>query len=468
MLHQIESRILSALSGRMAADEVAREAGVPLGSVLSFSQSLKEKGYVSIEQVEESKAALTPEGQSYLRTGLPEQSVHKAAQAGKPISSLSPPERSVGLPWASRNGWVKVEGGKLVPLSSPGPYALHSALAAISRGEKADGEALSTLARRKLITLSASKKVFLSPTAVQPEESAPSGEVNALTRDMLLSGKWREASFRSYDVSAPAEVPSPAKRHAISRLKQRIGTIFSDMGFEEMGGSEMQSAFWNFDSLFQPQDHPARELADTFYLKESLPLPGDSELVSRVKKVHEKCWGGSWNEEVAAKGVLRTHTTAVSAQYLHGRCQSSKEPKKYFSIGKVYRNEATDYKHLAEFYQVEGIVVWEGATFRDLLGLLREFYRKLGFDKIRFQPSYFPYTEPSLEVSVYFGKKKQWLELGGAGIFRPEVSIPLCDRYPVLAWGLSLERPLMLMSDMEDIRDFYRGNAGWLRKQKVQ
>ena len=344
MLHQIESRILSALSGRMAADELARAAGVPLGSVLSFSQSLKEKGYVSIEQEEESKASLTPEGQSYLRTGLPEQSVCKAAQQGRPISSLTPAERSAGLPWASRNGWVKVEGGKLVSLCAPGPYALHSALAAVSRGEPADSELLSTLARRKLIALSSSKKVFLSPTAAQPEKSAPSSEVNALTREMLLSGKWKEASFRGYDVSAPAEIPSPAKRHAISRLKKRIGTIFADMGFEEMEGPETQSAFWNFDALFQPQDHPARELADTFYLKEGVPLPDDPGLVSRVRKVHEKCWGGAWSEEAAQKGVLRTHTTAVSAQYLHGRCKSS-EPKKYFSIGKVYRNEATDYKH---------------------------------------------------------------------------------------------------------------------------
>ncbi|MCX6772740.1 MAG: phenylalanine--tRNA ligase subunit alpha, partial [Candidatus Micrarchaeota archaeon] len=158
---------------------------------------------------------------------------------------------------------------------------------------------------------------------------------------------------------------------------------------------------------------------------------------------------------------------AVSASYLYNFCKN-KAPKKYFSIGKVYRNEATDYKHLAEFFQVEGIVVWEGATFRDLLGCLKEFYSKLGFEKIRFQPSYFPYTEPSLEISVYFEKKQQWLELGGAGIFRPEVSIPLCDRYPVLAWGLSLERPLMLLNDMDDIRDFYRSNVGWIRRQKIQ
>jgi phenylalanyl-tRNA synthetase alpha chain len=293
-------------------------------------------------------------------------------------------------------------------------------------------------------------------------------EINTLTREMLLSGSYKGALFRPYDVSAPAEVPSPAKRHMISRLRSKISRIFTDMGFDEMQGSEAQSAFWNFDALFQPQDHPARELADTFYLKNGIELPSDSELVARIKKVHEKCWGGAWSGEVAKKGVLRTHTTAVSASYLYNECRGSNAPKKYFSVGKVYRNEATDYKHLAEFFQVEGIVVWEGATFRDLLGLLREFYRKLGFDKIRFQPSYFPYTEPSLEISVFFEKKQQWLELGGAGIFRPEVSIPLCDRYPVLAWGLSLERPLMLLNDMDDIRDFYKGNAGWLRKQKVQ
>ncbi|MFA6907767.1 MAG: phenylalanine--tRNA ligase subunit alpha [Candidatus Micrarchaeia archaeon] len=478
MLHQIETKMLAALAGRMSAEALAQKSGVPLSSVLSFSQSLKEKGYVSIEQTEEKRAALTAEGQGYAAKGLPEQSVHRHAQSGAFVSSLSPVERSVGLPWASRNGWVKIEGGRLASLCSPEPYFLQEALSRISRHENADGEALSILLKRRLAVQTVTKTTFVEPSAMQPEEipaagpvpSAPSAppEINSLTREMLLSGSFKGALFRPYDVSAPAEIPSPAKRHAVSRLKRKISRIFTDMGFEEMEGGEAQSAFWNFDALFQPQDHPARELADTFYLKESMPLPSDPELVSRIRKVHEKCWSGAWSEEIAKKGVLRTHTTAVSASCLYNECRGSKAARKYFSVGKVYRNEATDYKHLAEFFQVEGIVVWEGATFRDLLGLLREFYRKLGFDKIRFQPSYFPYTEPSLEISVFFEKKQQWLELGGAGIFRPEVSIPLCDRYPVLAWGLSLERPLMLLNDMDDIRDFYKGNAGWLRRQKVQ
>ena len=467
MLHQAEAKILSVLSGRMASEDIAAQAGIPLSSVLSFAQGLKEKNYVTLEYFEERKVSLSPGAKLYLPNGLPEQAVHRAAKRAAAVSSLSPEEKSIGLTWASKNGWVKVENGVLRDIAEPPvPYPLQAALSRIAEGAPVGRDVLSVLLKRKLAVETVSKKLFIEPTAVQPEQAATSS-INAITRDMLLSGSYKNLQFRGYDVSAPVEIPSPAKRHMISRLKRKISRIFTDMGFEEMQGSEIQASFWNFDALFQPQDHPPRDLADTFYLKNSLPLPDDKELVSRVKKVQEKCWGGQWTEEKAAKSVLRTHTTAVSASYLYNKCRN-RQPKKYFSIGKVYRNEATDYKHLAEFFQVEGIVVWEGATFRDLLGCLKEFYRKLGFEKIRFQPSYFPYTEPSLEISVYFEKKKQWMELGGAGIFRPEVSIPLCDRYPVLAWGLSLERPLMLLNDMDDMRAFYRNNVGWIRKQKVE
>ncbi len=468
MLHQAESKILSVLSNRMGSAQVASKAGLPESSVLSFAQSLKEKGYVSVSSEEEEKIRLTLEGQRFLSVGFPEERVFSLALSGTSVSALSQEEREVGLPWATKNGWVSVAQGALRAHERPSrQYSQSVALSAAQAGEKVSPENLQTLLKRKLVTHLFSKTIYLEPTAAKPEDLSCEGEVNLLTREMMLSGSWKKASFRPYGVSAPAEMPSPAMRHAISRIRRRISTIFVEMGFEEMKGPEVQSSFWNFDALFQPQDHPARELADTFYLKGNSPLPKDDALVQRVKKTHEKCWGGAWEEKNASKSVLRTHTTAVSANCLYSCCKG-REPKKYFSIGKVFRNEATDYKHLAEFFQVEGIVVWEGATFRDLLGCLKEFYRKLGFEKIRFQPSYFPYTEPSLEISVYFGKKQQWLELGGAGIFRPEVSIPLCDRYPVLAWGLSLERPLMLLNEMGDIREFYESNAGWLRRQNLQ
>jgi len=469
-LHQVETKIISVLAKRSSAQEVADRAGVPLGSVLSFAESLKEKGLISTESLEEKKTALSSEAKRYLSSGFPEQRVYLAAAAGKPISALSAEEKAVGMPWAMKNGWVKIEAGNLRPQKKPEEeYAPLGAIKAIEEGKGVRADVLAILEKRKLASQSTMKTIYLSPISGANQRVAPNqaAEVNLLTREMLLSGSWKGALFRKYDVSAPVEIPTPAKRHMIHALRKKITTIFIEMGFEEMEGPEVQSSFWNFDALFQPQDHPARDLADTFYLKGKGKLPQDGKLVAKVKKTHEDCWGGEWSGEVASKQVLRTHTTSLSARYLYERCQG-KNPKKYFSIGKVYRNEATDYKHLAEFFQVEGIVVWEGATFRDLLGCLKEFYRKLGFEKIRFQPSFFPYTEPSLEVSVYFDKKKQWLELGGAGIFRPEVSLPLCGRYPVLAWGLSLERPLMLLNDMDDIRTFYKSNAGWLRKRRVR
>jgi phenylalanyl-tRNA synthetase alpha chain len=230
----------------------------------------------------------------------------------------------------------------------------------------------------------------------------------------------------------------------------------------EAEGPFVESSFWNFDALYQPQDHPSRELADTFYMKfpSSSKLP-DKRLIDAVKKAHQDGgntgstgWRYSWDEKIAAQSILRTHTTAVSARML----TKIEPPAKVFCIGRVFRNETLDFKHLPEFTQVEGIVADENVGFRDLLGYLREFYLRLGFKKIRFRPSYFPYTEMSVEPEVYLEERKEWLELGGSGIFRPEVTRPLGIDCPVLAWGLSLERPIMLKLALNDIRNFYHKN----------
>jgi phenylalanyl-tRNA synthetase alpha chain len=415
---------------------------------------------------------LTEEGKKFLKTGFPEIRVLFSALEGKTLDSLSHEEKSIGISWAIKNGFVKIENQKLVPLEKNikkfEDYSLHQALSLVENQkiDQINKDLIAVLQKRKLVEEVFEKQFILEKKHFDKAEVEKQKEeklINQLTREMLLSKEWKQYRLRPYDINEHVELPIPAKRHIASLLMNKIAKIFAEMGFEQMEGEEIESAFWNFDALFQPQDHPARELADTFYLKFDSQLP-EKELVQKVKKAH-KAWGGEWLESNAKKTVLRTHTTALSAKYLYKEC-NNRLPKKYFAIGKVYRNEATDYKHLAEFYQIEGIVVWEGATFRHLLGLLKEFYKKLGFEKIRFYPSYFPYTEPSLEISVFFEKRNQWLELGGAGIFRPEVSIPLCNRYPVLAFGLSLERPLMLLHDIEDIRVFYNSHIQWLRSQK--
>jgi phenylalanyl-tRNA synthetase alpha chain len=236
------------------------------------------------------------------------------------------------------------------------------------------------------------------------------------------------------------------------------------MGFTELYGGIVQQSYWNFDALFQPQDHPAREMQDTFYLKETLPLPPGYE---RVKAMHETGgetsstgWGGVWKEEKAEQCVLRTHTTSVSIQHL---ANNPNPPVKAFCIGRVYRRETIDTTHLAEFEQLEGIVMDEGVNFGNLLGILREFYHRMGFEGVRFKPSYYPYTEPSLDAEV-FVEGIGWIEMGGAGIFREEVTAPLGIQYPVLAWGLGVSRIAMLRLGLKDLRQLHHSDIAFLRE----
>jgi len=475
-LHQYEKLALkSLLKGVSRPSEMAKDAGISEDAASKALYWLAEKKLVSIKESASSELSLTPEALAYLQKGFPEERVRQKAEKHAALSALDDEEKRIGIPWAKRNGWAEIKDGKLA-LTEKGKKestaSLVSACRAIMEGKKPEKPALELLLQRSLASEKERKAIAgeLTPEGKKEALALPkeiSGEINTLTREMLISGEWKKKNLRPYDISAEAEEIVPGKRHGLGRLITRVRGIFSEMGFEEMEGPLVESSFWNFDALFQPQDHPARDLADTFYINGEAPLPGE-ELVKKVKKAHQKGWKYKWSEKEAKKLVLRTHTTAVSARYLADKCAGKeKKPAKYFCVGKVYRNEATDYKHLAEFHQVEGIVVWDKATFRDLLGCLREFYSKMGFRKIRFRPSYFPYTEPSLEVEVFFEDRQQWMELGGAGILRPEVSIPLCGRYPVLAWGLSLERPLMLLKGINDIRTFYRNDVGWLRQSKL-
>ena len=177
------------------------------------------------------------------------------------------------------------------------------------------------------------------------------------------------------------------------------------------------------------------------------------DYLEKVKRVHSKGGFGSqgygyeWKIEEAKKNLLRTHTTAVSARMLYKLAQDYQntgffQPKKYFSIDRVFRNETLDATHLAEFHQIEGVVADRGLTLGDLLGVINAFFEKLGIKKLRFKPAYNPYTEPSMEIFSYHEGLKKWVEIGNSGVFRPEMLLPmgLPNDVSVIAWGLSLER----------------------------
>ncbi len=461
--YKYESEMLEQLklSKKASLDQIAAALKLDKNALMRPLTSLEEKGLVKKSVESTSSVSLSEEGKKYLVEGLPEIRVYEKARAGKSVADLAQDERQFGIKWAKEKGLAAVEAGKLRPLKS----LSEKEVSAYSESYLTSPSNVKELVARGLATESVRKEITLEITGEGIGARLGGGEgLTQLTSDMLRTGAWKNAKFKEYDVTVPAKNAQMGKVHPITHAMERIRRIFSEMGFEEMEGGYVESAFWNFDALFQPQDHPARELADTFYLEKEEPLP-EKKLVERVKQAHEKGWGYAWSEQEAKRRVLRTHTTALSARHLS---KMDKTPKKYFAVGRVFRNEATDFKHLAEFHQVEGILAWEDATFRDLLGMLRQFYSKLGFRKIRFRPSYFPYTEPSLEIEVYFEERKQWIELGGAGIMRPEVSYPLANTYPVLAWGLSLERPLMMLMGLSDIRTFYKNDLGWLKKAKVK
>jgi len=237
------------------------------------------------------------------------------------------------------------------------------------------------------------------------------------------------------------------------------------MGFEEMPTSNfVESSFWNFDALFQPQQHPARDAHDTFFLSEPASALNDppADYLERVKNIHShggfnsKGYGYDWSKDEAMKNVLRTHTTAVSAKMLYKLAQQKEfKPTKYFSIDRVFRNETLDNTHLAEFHQVEGLIADYNVSLADLIGVLHTFFKKLGIEKLKFKPAYNPYTEPSMEIFSYHEGLGKWTEIGNSGMFRPEMLRPmgLPENVSVIAWGLSLERPAMIKYKMNNIRE---------------
>lgn len=288
-----------------------------------------------------------------------------------------------------------------------------------------------------------------------------------ITKEMLDSGEWQSAAFKEYNFESAGKEPGGGHLHALMRVRAEFRSILLEMGFSEMPTNRfVETSFWNFDSLFQPQSHPARDAHDTFFLSNpgsALSVPADYK--AAVKAMHEGGGHGSlgyryeWKEAEAMKNLLRTHTTAVSARMLYALAHQPGgfKPAKYFSIDRVFRNEALDATHLAEFHQVEGVVADRNLSLGDLIGIIAEFFKRIGITQLRFKPAYNPYTEPSMEIFGYHPDLKKWTEIGNSGIFRPEMLLPmgLPPDVRVIAWGLSLERPTMIKYRLKNIRDLF-------------
>lgn len=294
-------------------------------------------------------------------------------------------------------------------------------------------------------------------------------QIGQLTPELLQGDSWRDAEFKPFDVNAPAPIPAGGRPHPMQALIERIRSVFLEMGFSEIEGDYVQSAGWNMDALFIPQSHPARTMQDTFYLAEPESVEVAPEMLDLWARVHEhghdtgsKGWGGIFDKTEAQKGLLRTHTTVNTIRHIS---ENPNEACRVFGIGRVFRQETLDRTHLPEFHQIEGIIHEPDANLPMLISTLKTFYAKMGYPDVRVRPAYFPYTEPSVEVEVYW--RGEWLELGGSGIFRPEVTEPLGTEWPVCAWGMGLERLAMLVLGLDDIRELYQPDLERLSKMPI-
>ncbi|MCA9790591.1 MAG: phenylalanine--tRNA ligase subunit alpha [Candidatus Eremiobacteraeota bacterium] len=410
------------------------------------------------------------------------------------LSSLAEPtgldKKAVGqsLRWLKAKGWAEQEGRllKLLP-AGRGPAkgadeALVEALAELGsatedelRARGLDVEAALKLLDGRSGVLDRRDRVNRIVSLTSAGQSlVDTGlkarrEVTQLTPELLRGGEWREVELRPYDVTLAAEPSYPGKEHPLVSIFQMTRRVFLELGFEETQSGYVESSFWDFDALFQPQDHPARDMQDTFYVErpDVCRLP-DQKVVEAVGQTHRDGgttgsvgWRYDWDVELTKRPVLRTHTTASTIRAL---ADNPVGPRKVFCVGPVFRRETVDYKHLPVFHQVDGIIIDPSATFANLLGTLKAFYSKMGFDRFQFRPAFFPYTEPSVEIFVWSEKKGDWVEMGGAGMFRPEVTRPLGCTQPVLAWGLGLERLAMFRYSLGSIGELYRARMQWLKE----
>ena len=494
-----EQQLLQALQaqgGNATVEQLIETCKLPDAAVMRNALTLQEKNLVAIHARHQNTIKLTAEGELYVKNGLPERKLSLAVQqpggaadlkkaANK--AGLEPQFVQIALGWAIRKRWATYNAkdntllvNKLLPEGSD--EKLLKVLNEKKQVQMEDldielKEAAEQLKKRKVITIEPKTSRTLQITddgKKAASEKAVLQEVTQLTPELIITGKWHTTKLQRYNIEAPVAKTWPGKKHPYLQFLDQVRAKLVQLGFQEMTGTVVETSFFNFDALYVPQDHPAREESDIYYTKE--PKYGDisthAEAVERVKETQENGWttgstgwGYNYSLLAAQRLILRGHGTCLSARTLESK--NFTIPSRHFSIARVYRPEITDKTHLSEFNQVEGIIIDENLTLKDLLGVLGKFAMEIaGADRVRFKPDYFPFTEPSVELSAY-KEGYGWVEFGGSGIFRPEVTLPLGVKQPVIAWGLGVDRLFMMRAGLSDIREIFSSDLNWLRKKQV-
>ncbi len=506
-LHPLEMNLLAAFG--QSADMPASEATLQERSRLEPSQLSMALGWLQAKtlirihaETSTTRVGLTEVGHGYLTTGSPPEWIVKTCQQGaqpapgapcdqgegqaltvkalQDMARFPPTEISRALGLLKQEGAIRLAaGGQVEPTGRPSPtIELFTTLLNDLRDQRRELSSFSpdqqTLLRQYAVKRGSAQKPFRIEERLQREyaltddgktvaqrcHAGTAEDVSQLTPDMLKDGSWRTRRFRQYTITMQSPRVAPGRKHPYRAFLDLVKYQLVGMGFREMRGPLVETEFWNMDALYMPQFHPARAIHDVYFVKTPTHAEKIAEpFLSRVAAAHadggstgSRGWGYRYDPERAHRLILRSQGTAVSARTL---ASNPLIPGKYFSIARCFRYDQVDATHATDFFQVEGIVLGDAINFRTLLGLLTLFAREMAqAQESAFLPAYFPFTEPSVELHVRH-PRLGWMELGGAGLLRPEVTHPLGVTVPVIAWGLGLDRMAMVALGIHDIRDLF-------------
>jgi phenylalanyl-tRNA synthetase alpha chain len=492
-LHPLERKIMPFLKDGIELEDLAEKSGMKKIEAMRALQWLENKDVLRIKPVSRETVNLDENGKIYLEKGLPERRFLESLDGEMSISDikgrtkLDDDEVKACLGILRSVYAISILGDKVEPTGKKEELLrkgfaeekfLRKLPIDLSGLGQEDKTAYSRLVRRKRIVKKEEVKLkyvdlteFGKEVLSKFKKARITDLVERLTPKMLREGSWKGKEFRRYDIEINVPEIYSGKRHLYNEFIQDVRETLLRLGFREMEGPVIELEFFNFDALYQPQNHPARDWSATYRIKE--PKQGrlpDRRMVKNVKSAHESGWitgstgwGYRWDERIASQLMPRAHDTAISPRYLAGGVDI---PGKYFSLVRCFRPDVIDSTHGVEFNQLGGFVVDKELSFRHLLGLLKQFVFEItGIGETRFVPDYFPFTEPSVQISAKH-PKFGWVELAGAGVFRPELTGPLGVKEPVIAWGFGIDRLAMMKLDIRDIRDMFSHDLEFLRKAK--
>jgi phenylalanyl-tRNA synthetase alpha chain len=507
-LHPLENKFLLAFErgGALSASAILAATGLDESRLDMAAGWLASKGLVAVAGEEvTSLVSLTETGAAYREQGTPETRIISALREGKQFTvkdiiqswGMDPSEVSSAVGALKESKAVRIVQGGVLELNRAVDVSDYDKLLDLikSAGEKGQadltafpadqqsliqanfhkrgkGKGIFRITEKKNRTygLTVDGKEVL---ALIQKRGAVTEEASALTPEMLKQGTWKNARFRAYNIALNPPRTSIGRKHPYREFLDYVKYQFVSMGFEEMRGPLVENEFWDMDALYMPQFHPARNIHDVYFLKQpthcrEIEAPFGRNVAAAHKdggKTGSRGWRYAFDFERTRRLILRSQGTAVSARTL---ASGPKVPGKYFSIARCFRYDAVDATHAPDFNQVEGIVLGRDINFRTLLGLLKLFGREIAKAKeFQFRPAYFPFTEPSVELHVKH-PDLGWMELGGAGILRPEVTLPLGVDVPVIAWGLGLDRMAMIALGIQDIRELFSRDLDFVRTKKIK